>query len=327
MSQQPPEQGPQDPAQQPNSGQPYGQPQQPGTPPPPPGQPSYGAAVPPPSGYPSPEQGGFQPPAAPGPGPDGQYGAPGPGYGGPPQAPGVNPTGYGSYGQPAPAQFDFGGAFGYAWKTVIRNPVVWILGMVLVAIVVILVGLLNPSALAVFDAANGSFNVATSQSFTAMGFVSAIVSALVMGLVQALAQNAALRETAGNKPSFGDVFQIPNMQNALIWAVVWGAANAILQMVPGVGPLLALVASIFVLFTMSSIIDRGISWVDGIKTSVQLVQQNLGPTLLLVLLFIVLAAASVITCGLGTLIAAPMGAVATAYAYRSFSGQPIAPKA
>ncbi|QOR69245.1 hypothetical protein IM660_11035 [Ruania alkalisoli] len=323
MSQQPPEQGPQDPAQEPNSGQP----QQPGTPPPPPGQPSYGAAAPPPSGYPSPEQGGFQTPPPPGPGPAGQYGAPGPGYGGPPQAPGVNAGQYGQGGYPGGSQpFGVGAALGYAWKTVFGNPVVWIVGALLVAIVYALVSLLNPSTLAAFDAANGSFNVATSQSFTAMGIIASLLTMLVVGFVQAVAQNAALRETAGNKPTFGDIFQVPNMQNALIWAVIWGVGSTIINLIPGIGPLLVLVASVLVIFTMPAIIDRGLPWIEGVKTSVQLVQQNAGSTILLVLAFIGISILGALACLLGLLIALPMIVVATAFAYRSFSGQPIAPR-
>ncbi|UFU04941.1 hypothetical protein [Ruania halotolerans] len=343
MSQQPPEQGPQGPDDKPNSAQPDGSPQQPGTPPPPgPGQqeppqappaapqqpPTYGAAGQPPSAYPSPEQGGFQTPPPPGPGQSGQYGQPGPGYGGPPPAPGVNPGQYGQggYGAGSAQQFNFGAVLGYAWKTVIQNPVVWILGTVLVVIVSLLVSLLNPGAQAVFDAANGSFNVAATQSFTAMGLIAGILSALVLGFVQAVAQNAGLRETAGNKPSFGDVFQVPNMQNALIWAVIWGVGSGVVNLIPVLGPLVVLVASIALIFTMSAIIDRGVSWMDGLKTSLQLVQQNVGPTLLLVVLLIVLGIATVITCGLGVFLTAPMGVVAITYTYRSLSGQPIAPK-
>ncbi|SED98134.1 hypothetical protein [Ruania alba] len=289
MSQQPPEQGPpQGPADDSHDGQPYGTPQQPATPPPPPpGQqpPPYGAAGQPPSAFPSPEQGGFQAPPPPGPSQPGQYGQPGPGYGGPPPAPGVNPGqyGHGGYGAGVPQPFGVGAALGYAWKTVFQNPLVWIVGALLVVVVFVLVSLLNPSAQAAFDASSGSMDFATSQSFSAMGFIASLLAALVLGFVQAVAQNAALRETAGNKPSFGDIFQVPNMQNALIWAVVWGVASGIVNMIPGVGPLVVLVASVFVIFTMSAIVDRGISWVDGLKVSAQLVQQNAGSTILLIL--------------------------------------------
>ncbi|WP_290370677.1 hypothetical protein [Ruania suaedae] len=347
MSQQPPEHGPhdpeqrpQDPPQPPSYGQPqdpaqqpsYGQPQQPPTPPPTPapGQPPYGAAARPPSGYPSPEQGGFQSPPPPGPGAGGQYGAPGAGYGGPPQAPGVNAGQYGQGGAGyggGPQPFSVGAALGFAWKTVFGNPLVWIVGALLAGVAVVVLSLLDPGTMAAFDmSSSNNFDMVAGQSFTFMGLISTLLIALVGGFVQAVAQNAALRETAGNKPGFGEIFQVPNMQNALIWALVWALGTTILNLIPILGGLIVLVASVFVIFTMAAIIDRGLPWLEGLKVSVQLVQQNAGSTILLVLAIIGISILGALACGLGLLIALPMAMVATAYAYRSFSGQPIAPK-
>ncbi|HIZ34696.1 MAG TPA: hypothetical protein H9815_02870 [Candidatus Ruania gallistercoris] len=357
MSQQPPEYGPEGPEGQPQNpgGAPPPPPPPPGqgpgqAPPPPPGQtppppppgqgpgqappppppgpgqpPNYGAAPEPPSAYPNPQQGGFQSPPPPGPDSYGQYGQPGPGYNGPPQAPQFNAN---PYAQPYPQQFSVGAAISYGWNAVFKAGGFWIGLTVIAWLVVVLVSfLLNPAVSASFEGFGTDYSRVAVPGFTVMGLVANLITGIITGIMGGVFANGGLRQTAGQKPSFGEAFTVPNMQNVLIWAVVWTVVSGLLTTISSALSIVTLVVGFLTLFAYPFIIDRNMSWIDGVKGSVQMVTQNLGSTILLMLALLGINIVGALLCGLGLLITAPLSVAASVFAYRSFSQQPIAPPA
>lgn len=330
MSQQPPEDGPQGPEGQPqNPGGAPPPPPPPGqgpdqAPPPPPGQPpNYGAAPEPPSAYPNPQQGGFQSPPPPGPDSYGQYGQPGAGYGGPPQAPQFNAN---PYAQAYPQQFSVGAALGYGWNAVTKAAGFWVVLTLLVVVVGGLVSfLLNPAVSASFSGLGTDYSRAAVTGFTVMGLVANLITGIISGFVGGVFANGGLKQTAGQKPTLGEAFSVPNMQNVLIWAVVWAVVSGLLNTISAGLGIVTAVIGFLTMFAYPFIIDRNQSWIDGVKGSVQMVTQNLGSTILLALALIGINILGAIPCGLGLLITVPMSVAASVFAYRSFSQQPIAP--
>ncbi|WP_154794686.1 hypothetical protein [Occultella kanbiaonis] len=314
----------------PNQGQPGQQPPnygqgQPGQNPaqPPGGQPpNYGQAPQPPGAYPSPQQGGF--PQAPPPGPDqyGQYGAPGAGYGGPPQGQAWGGDPYAQQLQQRP--FAVGDAVGYAWKTVTGNLGGWVLLMLILVVGSILLSLLNPTTRVVTE---GGFDYSTmTGEFTVLGLISGLLTALLGAFIGAMLFQGALKEITGRKPAVGEFFSVNNFANVAIFALVWAVVTGVIQaLLPALGILVA-IASFLVAFTYVILIDRGIAWIEGIKGSVQLITQNLGSNLLLALAMIGINILGAIPCLLGWFITVPMTYVAITYAYKTQSGQPVAPK-
>jgi uncharacterized membrane protein len=111
-----------------------------------------------------------------------------------------------------------------------------------------------------------------------------------------------------------------NVANALVVGLIIGALETIgymLCFVPGI-----LVA--FFTFFSSYFVAEGSSPVDAIRESVNLVGSRLGDTFVLALLSILVLIAGVIALLVGVLVAAPVVALAGAYAYRTFRGQPVA---
>lgn len=298
--------------------------QAPPPPPPGPGQPpNYGAAPEPPSAYPNPQQGGFQNPPPPGPDAYGQYGQPAPGYGGPPQAPQFNAN---PYAQAYPQQFSVGAAIGYGWNAVTKAAGFWVVLTLIFGVLTILVSvLLNPAVSASFQGLGQDYSRVATSGFTVMGLIAGLITGIISGFVGGSYSNGGLRQTSGNKPTLGEAFQFPNMQNVLIWAVVWAVVSGVLSALSSALSIVTLVFGFLAMFAYAFMIDRGVSWIDGVKGSVQMVTQNLGSTILLGLAIIGINILGAIPCGLGLLITVPMSYAAVVFAYRSFSQQPIAP--
>ena len=74
-----------------------------------------------------------------------------------------------------------------------------------------------------------------------------------------------------------------------------------------------------------SIVDRGLSPVDGIRSSLDIVKRNFGQTLLFWLTSTAITVVGALLCGVGLLVAAPLSYLLQVYAYRKLSGGVVAP--
>ena len=113
------------------------------------------------------------------------------------------------------------------------------------------------------------------------------------------------------------------MAGSTMWGTTWIWLKSIDAM--GVGPLLIAVLAygiqFFLLFAYYVLLDRRVQPVDAIRGSVQLVQRNVGQTLIFYILAGLIIIAGFIACLIGIFVAAPVVLLATAYLYRRLTGE------
>ena len=152
-------------------------------------------------------------------------------------------------------------------------------------------------------------------------FLAQLIQSVVGIFLGGVAAKAALEVTEGKPFDFFGAFGKVNLVQLLIAGVLVGIATLIgfvLLVIPG------LIVMFLTYFTTYAIVDDGKSAIDGIKHSVKLISDNVGDSLLLAILNVLVVIAGVIALCVGLLVAFPITIFATAYAYRSFNGQPIA---
>jgi uncharacterized membrane protein len=327
----------------PPPGEGYSPPPPPGYYPPPPGQgyppPPQGGYPPPPGqGYPPPPQGGYPPPPPQGyppPPPQGYPPPPPPGQG---YAPGGGFPGFPGY-PGGPAAFSVGEAFSWAFNKFSKNagPLI-IATLALVAIVAIIAGIVQTLALAVapdsvssyqsgYDASGDPF--ASYSANVSYGFAG--VAVLIIGYIVLLVVGAALTsayfggllDIANGQPvTVGSFFKPRYVGNVIIATLIVGILTAIggfLCFIPG------LIVGLFLMFTTIALIDRNLSPIDAIKASFEIGKANFVPVLLVWLVVVALAIVGALLCGVGLLVAIPVGLLIEVYAYRKLTGGSVAP--
>lgn len=286
---------------------------QPGPYPPPP--PAGGAYPPPPGQYPPPPAGQYPPP------PGGQYPPPPAGQYPPPGG------GYPAAVQPSPV----GEAMSYGWGKFTTNGGVFVaaalIWVVVAAVAVSLVGLVFGGLAGVTDP-DGDGSGLAGVGFSFGWIVVNAVFWLAAYLVQAAFVRVSLHLTYGRPARLGDFFSFERSGPVVLTALLLAGVNLVVSLVswfPLVGWLLPAVVNFLLLFTLWFVIDKDLSPVDALRSSVQLVTANLGTTILFYLLGFLILAAGAALCGVGLLIALPVVLVATSYLYRRLLGEPIAP--
>src|SRR3954468_4134581 len=294
-------------------------------PPPPPG--GY-PPPPPPSGYPPPpHQGGYPPPPHQGgyPPPPHQGGYPPPPQGGypPPEA----GRGYG-----AQQQLSIGDAFSWAWNKFTNNAVPLIVSTLVYAVIVgvlygIVYGLafaLAPDAVSSYDSYSGGFEYSASTSLGAASIAVLVVGGILLLVALAAIQSAYLvgvLDIANGQPvTIGSFFKPRQVGSVVIATLIIGIAGIIGSLYF----ILGIVISIFTLFATVAIVDRGLSPIDGIKASIDITKANFVQVLLTWLVAGVTVIVGAIVCGVGLLVAVPVAALITVYAYRRLTGGQIA---
>lgn len=303
-------------------------------PPPPPGGPgqppsSDGPAGPyPPPGPGGPPPGGYGPP--PGGPPPGGYGPPpGGGYGGPPGPPGgyggpPGPPPGGGYGG-VPQHFSPLDALSYGWTRFTQN-----LGPFLGITVALIVGSFAISFVAGLMLETGPV-VTETDPFTGMPTqvhqpgAGAVIGSTVLNILGGIFQfvltmaiiRAAIDVVDTGSTSVGEMFtRIPWLQMILatILVAIVTIIGTILCIIPGI------IAAVLLSFTNFGVMD-GNSAIDGMKASFTFVKENLGPVLLLFLLFLGLGILSLCTLGLAFFVLIPVGYIAVAYTWRALQGR------
>ncbi|OBE94476.1 hypothetical protein A5775_12335 [Mycobacterium sp. 852002-10029_SCH5224772] len=158
------------------------------------------------------------------------------------------------------------------------------------------------------------------------GLALLIVGYLAAYLVSAFAHSAFLSgclDLADGRPvTIGSFFKPRNFAMAYVAALIVGVLTSIglsLCVVPG------LIVSLFVQFTILFVVDRSESAIKGFNSSVSLVGSNFANALLVWLVLLAATLAGLLTCGLGALVAAPLGGLILTYAYRKLSGGQVVP--
>ncbi|MEV6097533.1 hypothetical protein [Nocardia sp. NPDC051981] len=280
-----------------------------------PGAAQYGSEpVEPPLAF-TPQPGAPQPPAGYGPGTPQQLPPAGmpPGANPPPPGglpPGAMPPPAGAPpAELAPKQgytppretLDVGAALTYGWDRFRLNPIPWV-GMVLIGMIAWLVVTLL-------------VNMVDVQSLSAVVLLFAVAS-LVVWLLQAAMIRGALYETDGTPPDFPAFFGFVNAGNVLITALIVFAL-CLVASIACVFP--AIIVGVLCMFALHFVIDQDQNPIAAIQSSVRLVVANALQVTLLALGVLIMTVIGTLLCGLGLLVAGPVTAIATTYAYRSLT--------
>ena len=220
----------------------------------------------------------------------------------PEQAPGAGATGGGGGGA---AAFSVGDALSYGW-----NKFVQYIGQIIVIVLIIFAIQLVLSIVSqAIQAGSDSFFVGITLSFAITA-----VSIFVSFLLQAGLIRAALAVTRGQAPEPSMLFQTEKLGPYAVAAVIVALlvfVGLLLCCIPG------LIVAFFTYFFGFYVIDKDVSPVDSIRSSVSLVQENFGNVVLLMIVVVLL---NLITCGL----ASGVTFLALGYAYRTLNGEPVA---
>ena len=207
-------------------------------------------------------------------------------------------------------------AIGWGWRKFSAKPLPVIIGGA-----VWLVAYIAVSAIASAALGQSAFGMG-GLGFSFRAIVVGIVVATVAFTIGAFIARAALDVADGQDFDFAAAIGKVNVANVVIAAFLVAVATQIgflLLFLPGV------IVSFLCWFTLFYVVeDDATSPVDAITDSVKLVSSNLGDSLLLALLGILLFIAGAIALIVGLAVAYPIVLLASAYAYRKFRGQPIA---
>jgi hypothetical protein len=202
------------------------------------------------------------------------------------------------------ASLDFGSAFSWAWTKFMADVGVWVmiaLAYVLVVLVFFGLGLVI----------NSFF---LSLALRLVGYV---VGAMVaLGLIR-----AALASTRGEKPDVAMLFQTDHLGDYIVATIVYGAAvfvGTLLCCIPGI------IAYVFLAFYGFYIIDRDAGAMDALSASWNLVKDNLGNVIVLMLIAWVLLIVGYATCGIVLVVTGPLAYLLLAYGFKTLNGEPVA---
>ncbi|MBK5249166.1 MAG: hypothetical protein JJE50_06980 [Actinomycetales bacterium] len=217
-------------------------------------------------------------------------------------------------------------AFSWGWTKFTQNAAAFILGQlawvaVIIALSVVWVVLLAATGVFGANSSNGGAFVAlTAAGIGGFALVS-IMFILVAVFASAGMANATLMVADGRTVGVGDFFKVRNALQVLLVAVILAAVGA-LSVFTFVGPL---IVQFFAVYVVLFVIDRNLGAIDAIRAGALLVWNNVGQTLILVLLAYVANAVGGALCLIGTLVSLPVTMLATVWLYRRQMNAPVAP--
>lgn len=304
-------------------------------PPPPPG--NY--PPPPQSGYPAPPPPGGYPPPPP---PQGGYPPPPPqgGYPPPPQGnypPGGYPVGsQGGYpsANSGPGGYSVGDAFSWAWNKFSKNAVPLIVATLAYGLIIVAIQALTNALSAAVDPGDSTNYMSDGSGFAfsysvdspagvIVAFIGWLVSLVVAAAVQSAYLGGVLDIADGREVSMGSFFRPRNIGGVIIAGLIVGVITTVgllLCVIPG------LIASIMLMFTVVSLIDRNIAPLDAVKTSFNISKTHFGNVVMAWLVMVVAVFVGALLCGVGLLVAAPVATLILVYTYRVLTGGHVAPK-
>ncbi len=225
---------------------------------------------------------------------------------------------------PNPGRLDVGAALSYGFDKFKSNAGPWI-GITaivwVVAIVVFFVTFASALTAAIAASDNGDAAVAASSG---VAIVISAIATFVSYLIGAAFVRGALDETGEQQPpSFGRFFQLTNVPQIAVLALIGTVVSVALSFIPFLGTVLNIVIGFLLAFSLTFLVDRNQTAIDSIKSSVDLTVKNVGPLVLLLLLLAVINIVGGLLCGLGLLVTVPVSVIALNYAYRVLTGGPV----
>jgi uncharacterized membrane protein len=211
-------------------------------------------------------------------------------------------------------------AIGWGWRKFTANVVPIVIAGVVVVGISIAVNVIGG---AIAGGGGGAMGFGDSPgSFDLGSAIVSLLASIVQFVLGAAVARTALDVADGQEFDFFGAFGKINIVNVIIASVIVGILTTI-------GFLLLVIPGIIVIFltfftTYFVVDDSNASPVQAVQDSVKLVTSNLGDSLLLALLNILVIIAGVIALCVGIFVAYPVTVFATAYAFRKFRGQPVA---
>ncbi len=304
---------------QPQYGQPeYGQPQY-GQPPsgtPQYGQPQYGQPQ-----YGQPQPGSIPPGGTP---PPGQFGA-APGY---PAAPAP-----GAPGTP----FSVGESFSWAWSQFKANPGPMVLpGVVMAAVGLVFWALIfwgsswveTTSTNTIGGGNYGDYSYSYETTSVNGGALAGLIAIYIIGLLLLLYFQVAILSgavrVANGEPIDAKSFLVP----LRFWPVVGTAILvALIAFVLSFCVIGGIIAAFFLQFAVLSTISEGRSPGDAIGRSFRVTSDNIGDSILTLIIVWFTNVVGALLCGIGLIVSAPLAALFQVHAFRRIVNEPIAPPA
>jgi uncharacterized membrane protein len=204
------------------------------------------------------------------------------------------------------AAFSVGDAVGYGWNAYWKN-----LGpMLLITIVIIAVQIV----VNVIGQAAG--NVAVSLIFSIIGWIVSMI--LSMGLIR-----AALAVVKGQTPEVNMLFETEGLGSYIVAAIIFGIAfgiGLILCIIPGI-----IIGIIWMFYGFLIVENPTLGPTDALKRSQEMTKGRIGELFVFGLALFGINLVGAILCGIGLLFTYGITAIAVAYAYRTLSGEDVAP--
>lgn len=218
---------------------------------------------------------------------------------------------------------DVGSAISYGWKKFTENVGGFIVLMLVVFIAMMVMGAVN------------FFLTSPRNTFSALvwNLLVTLVVYTVIFMVQAGIWRAGLGVTRGVAPSINQLGETTNLaQYAFTVIIVYVVPNLVSALFGWISPFLSLLLlipiiawSILTAFSPLLALDKGLSPVDAITRSFEMVKENAGSVILILIVAGLVYLAGLCLCGLGVFVSAPVSLVAITYAYRALSNEPVVP--
>lgn len=168
------------------------------------------------------------------------------------------------------------------------------------------------------------FGEVCTRSFT-QAIVGSIVVAFIFGIISWIVRigitRAALKATQGETPSIEHLTSTENLGAYLVAAILFGIASVVglaLCIIPG------LIVIFLFQFSPLLALDKGVGVGDAFRRSYTMVTENVGPTILLMIINAVAAFLSGILWGIFAIVLVPISLLVTAHVYRQILREPIA---
>lgn len=241
-----------------------------------------------------------------------------------------------AYGAPVPTPGGYSpmAAIQDGWARFSKSPSTLLVPALLVLVINIVVGgivffVLNATLLGSHDCTRTVLGTQVDGQcgpglFTSLlgAAVSGAVSTFLSSLFGAGLIKCALNAVDGKPVDSGDVLAYagkPEVVSTAAILAVLGFVGTLLCYLP------AIVVSFLTVFAMFYVVDKGLSGVDAIKASVQLVVSRIGDTILFYLLAVVVLVIGAVLCLVGLLAAVPVVLAAAAYTFRALNDEPVTP--
>ncbi len=214
-----------------------------------------------------------------------------------------------------------------------------IFGLILFAVVGVfawVVSMVAPATFTAYQTADGVTEIvppSTSAAGTVVSMLGWIIFAVLGGAIASAYYGGLLDIADGRPVTVGSFFRPRRVASVVLAALLIGIVSSIITfpflLIPYVGALLAIVlglaVSVFTMFTTVVIVERGLSPMDGIRTSIGIARAHIGESLLVWLVSQALLFLGAMFCGIGLLLTAPIALLFIVYAFRKLGGGTVAP--